>query len=80
MFTLNESFHFSGVPAITLPVAVSGSGLPIGFQLIGKHLQEQQLLSVAKWIEREVCFPHLNLDHLDNEDDQDQRVQRLLDS
>ena len=37
-------FDFSGSPTITLPGGFAASGLPIGFQLIGRHLDEALLL------------------------------------
>lgn len=37
-------FDFSGSPTITLPGGFAASGLPIGFQLIGRHLDEATLL------------------------------------
>lgn len=49
----------AGLPAISLPSAPSSSGLPIGFQLIGRHGSEALLLSLgaafehqAPWSER----------------------------
>ena len=55
----------TGVPAVSLPTMLSSEGLPIGLQLIANHFQEETLLSVAKWLERQVSFPFLNLDFLD---------------
>ncbi|KQO06357.1 amidase [Agreia sp. Leaf244] len=42
----------SGLPAITLPVAMSESGLPIGMQLIGRPGGEGTLLSIGRQLER----------------------------
>jgi amidase len=37
-------FDLSGSPTITLPGGLASSGLPIGFQLVGRHLDEALLL------------------------------------
>ena len=36
-------FNFSGNPAINFPAGFSASGLPIGLQLVGRHLSKGQL-------------------------------------
>ena len=36
-------FDFSGSPTISLPGGFSADGLPLGFQLIGRHLDEAVL-------------------------------------
>ena len=38
------------VPAITLPVATSPSGLPIGLQLVGPFGSDYQVLACAEWM------------------------------
>ena len=55
-----------GVPAITVPVALSSNGLPIGLQLIARPFAERQLLSVAKAVEQLVNFKPLDLSFLDS--------------
>jgi amidase len=37
-------FDMSGSPSLTLPGGATGSGFPIGFQLIGRHLEEALVL------------------------------------
>lgn len=49
----------SGLPAVSVPVALSARGLPIGLQLIGPALQDQKLLSVAHWMEQRLGFPSM---------------------
>ena len=44
--------NVSGLPAITLPVAVTESGLPMGVQLIGRPGGEHVLLSIGAQLER----------------------------
>lgn len=56
---LNDLFtipcNLSGVPALTLPCALSPStGLPIGLQLIGGYHQEAVMMDVAEWMESRV--------------------------
>ncbi|MFO0735715.1 MAG: Asp-tRNA(Asn)/Glu-tRNA(Gln) amidotransferase subunit GatA [Labilithrix sp.] len=45
IYTLPASL--AGLPAISIPVAPAKSGLPIGFQIIGRSLDEATVLSVA---------------------------------
>jgi amidase len=48
-----EIFNVSGQPAISLPLAMSGSGLPIGVQLAAPLGEDARLLALAAWFERE---------------------------
>ncbi len=41
----------SGLPTITIPSGVAGSGLPLGIQLAGLPFAEGKLLGVARWCE-----------------------------
>ncbi|MFR9749784.1 amidase [Nocardia sp. 004] len=41
-------FNFSGSPTITLPGGFDKSGVPIGFQLVARHLDEQLLVRVGR--------------------------------
>lgn len=41
-------YDFSGSPAITMPGAFGQDGVPLGFQLIGPHLAEAQLVSAGR--------------------------------
>lgn len=43
-----------GLPATTLPVGLSGAGLPVGAQLIGPRGGDSKLLSIAESIEKRV--------------------------
>ncbi|PZQ91860.1 MAG: amidase [Leifsonia xyli] len=44
--------NVAGLPAITLPVATSGSGLPMGVQLVGRPGGERTLLAIGAQLER----------------------------
>lgn len=52
----------TGRPAVTLPVALSSGGIPIGIELLGKLNQEAALLDVARILEHSISkrfFPTL---------------------
>ena len=36
-----------GLPAVTVPMGLSGSGMPIGVQLVGRPFEDEFLLDVA---------------------------------
>lgn len=56
-----DLFSSPGLPAVSVPTALSGRGLPIGLQLIGPAQQDKKLLSIAQWIQRGVGFPAIRL-------------------
>jgi Asp-tRNA(Asn)/Glu-tRNA(Gln) amidotransferase A subunit family amidase len=43
-----------GLPSVTLPVLVGGTGLPIGMQMIGSREIDDRLLRTAKWVLKEL--------------------------
>ena len=45
-------FDHSGSPTISLPCGFTEAGLPLGFQLIGRHLGEATLLRAGYAFER----------------------------
>jgi aspartyl-tRNA(Asn)/glutamyl-tRNA(Gln) amidotransferase subunit A len=49
-------WSFAGVPACSLPSAVSSSGLPHAVQLVSAHGHDASLLAVAAWCERVLDF------------------------
>jgi aspartyl-tRNA(Asn)/glutamyl-tRNA(Gln) amidotransferase subunit A len=57
-WTHNLPFSSSGHPALTVPVALSGAGLPIGVQLAARHGGEERLFRCGAWVERLVHFVH----------------------
>jgi amidase len=48
-----EIFNVTGQPAISLPLAVSSGGLPIGVQFAAPLGEDARLLKLAAWFERE---------------------------
>ncbi|KAG7225211.1 hypothetical protein INR49_014770, partial [Caranx melampygus] len=54
-----QPVNMAGLPAVSVPAALSKRGLPIGLQLIGRAGHDRQLLSVAQWMEQRVGFPSI---------------------
>jgi len=50
--------NVSGLPAITLPVAQTTEGLPMGVQLIGRPGREDVLLALGAQLERRIRWQH----------------------
>jgi amidase len=48
-----EIFNVTGQPAISLPLAFSRAGLPIGIQFAAPLGEDARLISLAAWLERE---------------------------
>jgi aspartyl-tRNA(Asn)/glutamyl-tRNA(Gln) amidotransferase subunit A len=59
---LNDVFtvpaNLAGVPAIAVPVGLSGDGLPLGLQIIGRAFDEETVLRVAEVLESAAQFRH----------------------
>ena len=53
------SVNIAGVPAISVPCGISNKGLPIGFQLIGKHFDEETIYRAAYTYEQNSAFKGL---------------------
>ncbi|MBE1236645.1 Asp-tRNA(Asn)/Glu-tRNA(Gln) amidotransferase subunit GatA [Phaeovibrio sulfidiphilus] len=54
VFTVPTSL--AGLPALSMPAGLSGQGLPLGLQLVGRHFQEETLLNAALVLERACAF------------------------
>jgi aspartyl-tRNA(Asn)/glutamyl-tRNA(Gln) amidotransferase subunit A len=59
---LNDVFtvpvNLAGLPAISVPAGLSGEGLPLGLQVIGRAFDEETVLRVGDVIERAAQFTH----------------------
>ncbi|GAB0087389.1 Glutamyl-tRNA(Gln) amidotransferase subunit A, mitochondrial [Sergentomyia squamirostris] len=53
-----QPVNMAGIPAISIPVRLSDTNLPLSIQLIGPKLSEELLLTTSRWIENIVKFPH----------------------
>jgi len=52
----NVPWTHAGLPAITLPVSLSASGLPLGIQLVGAPGADEHLLRVARYLEERLAW------------------------
>lgn len=48
---LSVSANLAGIPALSVPVGLDGSGLPIGLQIMGNHFEEQKIINLAAAVE-----------------------------
>jgi amidase len=46
------AFNLSGLPAMSVPIAVAAENIPIGMQLVGRHGDELTLLQLAAQLEQ----------------------------
>lgn len=58
VFTVPTSL--AGLPAISVPAALSPEGLPLGLQLIGRHFDEESVLLGGRVLEEAANFAFLN--------------------
>jgi aspartyl-tRNA(Asn)/glutamyl-tRNA(Gln) amidotransferase subunit A len=60
---LNDVFtvtaNLAGVPAISVPAGLSGDGLPLGLQIIGRAFDEETVLRVGEVLENAAQFRYL---------------------
>ena len=54
---LTQLFNITGHPALTLPCGLTGTGLPVGAQLVGARGRTLDLLRVAAAVEPSVSLP-----------------------
>ncbi len=51
----NSSFSVTGVPVVSLPLALNEAGLPLGLQVVGRHWSDGRLLAIALLLSRLAC-------------------------
>ena len=51
-FSYAQTFNVFDLPVVTVPVAKSNEGLPIGVQIAGLPFAEEMVLSVAEIVQR----------------------------
>lgn len=56
MDVLTEPAAAAGIPAISIPLGMHSSGLPIGGQFMGKYLDESGVLNIAHQLGKEINF------------------------
>jgi len=54
MFQFTSLFNATGLPAISLPLCQSKSGLPIGIQFAARFGDEATLIRIARALEEEL--------------------------
>ncbi len=47
----NSPWSYTGLPTVSIPVALAPEGLPLAVQIIGKPGREAELLGLARWCE-----------------------------
>ena len=60
LFPYTALFNFTGQPSVSLPVAMSAQGLPIGMMFTGRYADEATLYRLAGQLEREWGWPDLH--------------------
>jgi aspartyl-tRNA(Asn)/glutamyl-tRNA(Gln) amidotransferase subunit A len=53
----NFPWSLTGLPTVTVPSGLSGGGLPLGLQLVGRPYNDIGLFRVAAWCEKTLEFP-----------------------
>ncbi|MDB5695076.1 MAG: 6-aminohexanoate hydrolase [Sphingomonas bacterium] len=59
LFPYAALFNFTGQPSMSLPLAMSADGLPIGLMITGRYADEATLFRLAGQLEREWGWPDL---------------------
>ena len=54
--TFTVPINIAGIPAVSIPAKLDRSGLPIGIQIVGPALGEEQILQAAWALEQSFDF------------------------
>ena len=54
--TFTVPINIAGIPAVSIPTKLDRSGLPIGIQIVGPALGEEQILQAAWALEQSFDF------------------------
>ena len=57
MGVFTAPFNLSGLPAVSLPVHISASGLPIGVQVVAGAWREDLLIRLGHQLEQSLGWP-----------------------
>ncbi|HTX71435.1 MAG TPA: amidase [Rectinemataceae bacterium] len=57
--SFTSPFNLLGWPALSLPVGLSGEGLPVGLQLVGRPWEEATVLMAARAVEKAIGFSRI---------------------
>lgn len=60
LITYTSPYDMSGSPTLSLPGAIDTNGLPLGFQLIGPHLGEVELIRIGHAFQRDTDWHKLH--------------------
>uniref|UniRef100_A0A2I3SD21 Amidase domain-containing protein n=1 Tax=Pan troglodytes TaxID=9598 RepID=A0A2I3SD21_PANTR len=60
-YIFTQAVNMAGLPAVSIPAALSNQGLPVELRFFEHAFCDQQLLTVAKWFEKQVQFPVIQL-------------------
>lgn len=50
--SFNSPWSYTGLPTVSLPIALTKEGLPVGIQLVAKRFDERRLFRAARWCEQ----------------------------
>lgn len=57
-----QPINLAGLPALTLPVSLTASNLPVSVQLVAPWRQDEELIRLGAWLESQLNFPTLVID------------------
>ncbi len=52
----NRAINYLGLPAISVPAGISQAGMPLAFQLVGRHNEEARILKVADAYQQDTAW------------------------